>query len=200
VLARYALGPGRAAAGTAAAKAASEEDDHGADFIRGLLAKEQLWRTSGFRFSWLLSRRELDLLTDRDRAEFGRNMAYYWAESKRMRDFIRRAMLFGSTAWSSMVLLFFAEMLLTFVVPHDAQFFKDPIGRLFRDSSDFLPPILAVSWLLAAFMIAGPWGHDRPYGLRFSEALYFLLAGPAMPTIRDFPLRTRERTGKPAGD
>jgi hypothetical protein len=46
------------------------------------------WRTY---FDWrnLLSRRELDLLTGEDRIKFGRNMAYYLANSERAQLFLR---------------------------------------------------------------------------------------------------------------
>lgn len=87
VLAKYALG-------TRPVSAAGS--DVGTDFLRGVRAKEQLWRTSRFPWRRLLSRRELDLLTEEDRKGFGRDMAYYHIQSERMQRLLRTAQIVGS--------------------------------------------------------------------------------------------------------
>jgi hypothetical protein len=87
VLAKYALGEGTLLPKQRTFVTSDEAAD--TDFLRGVRAKEQKWRTSDFDWRNLLSRRELDLLTGEDRSKFGRNMAYYLANSERAQLFLR---------------------------------------------------------------------------------------------------------------
>jgi hypothetical protein len=100
--------------------ASEEKETHTAaiatdtDFLRGVRAKEQLWRMS--RFSWrrLLSRRELDLLTKEDRQGFGRNMTFYLLQSERMQQLLR------ATETASLIiftLCIFLTIALSFLFP-----------------------------------------------------------------------------------
>src|SRR5262249_45116730 len=86
VLAKYAFG---ALPASAVTKSHKLNDAVDTDFLRGVHAKEQLWRTSQFSWRRLLSSRELDLLTEEDRKGFGRNMAFYLLQSERMQRFLR---------------------------------------------------------------------------------------------------------------
>ena len=61
------------------------------EFLRTVLAKEQRWRQSGFRWQLLLSQRELDLLTDNDRTGVGRTVGYYVLQSPRAESLFRSA-------------------------------------------------------------------------------------------------------------
>lgn len=69
----------------------SEEISDASDpeFLRGVLAKEQIWRASGFNWRSLLSPRELELVLPEDRKNFGRNMTYYYGQSQKMQQLLR---------------------------------------------------------------------------------------------------------------
>lgn len=67
--------------GDAQPPAPVQEDSN--DFLRTVLAKEQVWRSLNFNWRHLLSQRELDMLTESDRKGFGRTVSYYVLQSER---------------------------------------------------------------------------------------------------------------------
>jgi hypothetical protein len=152
------------------------------DFLRGVRAKEQLWRTS--RFSWrrLLSRRELDLLTDEDRKGFGRNMAFYLLQSERMQRLLQRVEL-GSpiifiAAVGILVLLFFALVTPPLIVSLP---------------SNAIPPIILTSisifigiWMFILLAWSIIIARDKPHGVRLLDVFRLSLYGPFRPEIPDY--------------
>jgi MinD-like ATPase involved in chromosome partitioning or flagellar assembly len=84
VLEKYALGTASGAVGIEV----PPEPDLG--LMRDIFAKEAQWRHSGFRYRYLLSRRELGFITETDRKQFGRNMSFLYDNSVLVEPFTRR--------------------------------------------------------------------------------------------------------------
>jgi hypothetical protein len=175
ILARYALGTAaadrrRPAEDTGRIGTADTLDDGSTDvnFLRGLLAKEQIWRKNDFDVRYLLSSRELELLTDNDRKKFGRNMAYYLTHSQLGQLYFRR-----------LGIVFAAELLVL------ASIIAWLITLINERGS--LPPAVAgvIGFLLfAAWMLASAVGStlvtmigNPPYGVTWLGTLRRLATG-----------------------
>lgn len=175
VLAKYAFG----ALPTSAAKRTHTADDAvDTDFLRGVRAKEQLWRTSKFRWRRLLSRRELDLLTEEDRKGFGRSMAFYLLQSERMQRFLRTVEI-G------------APVTLVLAVAAVFGFYVFGMGWTLRDTPNFIEAmVLTYSflgvWMLFAFVWSAIVARDKPYGVRLFQVFMLTLYGPFRPDIHDY--------------
>jgi hypothetical protein len=92
VLAKYSF-VGKVPKRSQPAKEAKDEgtpDVGDPEFLRGVLAKEQVWRASEFHWRVLLSRRELDLIRPEEQKTFGRNMTYFYAQSQTMQELLAR--------------------------------------------------------------------------------------------------------------
>jgi cellulose biosynthesis protein BcsQ len=172
VLAKYAFGSMTPL--TEKTERVSEGDTADTEFLRNVRAKEQLWRGSGFFWRHLLSRRELDLLTDADRKGFGRNMAYYLANSERMPNFLR---------WLDFA--FAIDLLLGSVAAAAFYYFypknEPPAISLVISLYVFMMVniLLALSWSLVT-------GGSRPYGLPLSQVFRLTLLGPFRRDIADY--------------
>ena len=164
VLAKYAFG-----AMPAAKETRTGDDAVDTDFLRGVRVKEQLWRMS--RFSWrrLLSRRELDLLTDEDRKGFGHNMAFYLLQSERMQRLLR-TVAFGGTIIFMLVLATFA--ILIFRLFPNLRFVLSVTPA---DLLVFIPPFIGV-WMFTLLVWSIAAARDRPHGVRFFQV--FVLSRP----------------------
>jgi hypothetical protein len=147
--------------------------------LRNVLEKEQLWRKSGYFWRLLLTRRELDLLTDDDRKSFGRNMAYYLVQSERMHRLLawKDAVATGSlllAAGVAIALYFFK------LVPEKAYAIELAQARLF-----------AAFWFVVVWMallvIAVVWmNRIKPHGLRLGQLFQLVFLGPLLPDLRDY--------------
>jgi hypothetical protein len=180
VLAKYALGtsPGSAEV-TLGARPGSATADASADikFLRGVRAKEQLWRTSGFPWRLLLSRRELDLLTEEDRKAFGRDMAFYHMQSKLMQQFLRSARSVGSITFAIALVIAVAVLILLGIRTD----FIDTEGLIIVSALIFLG-----AWIFLALASSIVVSRDRPYGVRFLQTFMLYLFGPFGPEILDY--------------
>jgi hypothetical protein len=168
VLAKYALGTRPVPVADAAVDT---------DFLRGVRAKEQLWRTSGFPWRRLLSRRELDLLTEEDRRGFGRDMTFYHDQSKRMKQLLRTAQTVGLAMFS--LALFFSALLLFFLSL--SAYFPDNLVLIYVS-----PFVFLVLWTLFVLVSSILTARDRPYGVRPSQVFRLYLYGPFGPEIPDY--------------
>lgn len=160
------------------AKAAGDDGDAGdTEFLRGIRTKEQLWRSSGFGWRRLLSRQELDHLTDQDRKGFGRNMASYLLQSERMQQLSRNAAIVGL---SIVVLAVIIVSFFAWLAPNSGFWSQHFIrgGALVLASLVAIVMFLAFVWTLAV--------RDRPYGVRASDIFKLILWGPFQPVIRDY--------------
>jgi hypothetical protein len=174
VLKGYAFGQLDAIAEESAKKTVVSDDDD--SFIRGLLAKEQLWRKSNFRYRMLLSRRELDLVTELDRAQFGRNMSYYYTQSKRLQEFLPTARAIGLVCWAVIV-----GPSIVLLAP--SAFASDPIPPLPLLSSVFA---LGCALAGAAAIMTGFWARNRPYGMKFSDVFRLVFTWPWIQDVPDY--------------
>jgi hypothetical protein len=172
VLAKYVFG---AVPPSAAKKAHTVDEAEDSDFLRGVLAKEQLWRTSEFKWRLLLSSRELDLLTEEDRKKFGRNMAFYLLQSERMRRFLR------TTTIGSFV---------TFALSAAAAALMLPAFSFVRVESTFSSAVyLTYGFLFCWMLFSLVWSAmapGRPHGVTLFQVFTFTLLGPFRPHIRDY--------------
>jgi MinD-like ATPase involved in chromosome partitioning or flagellar assembly len=175
VLSKYSFG----VLPSAVAKAAMDDGD--TEFLRGVRTKEQLWRTSRFAWRRLLSRRELDLLTDQDRKGFGRNMAFYLLQSVRMQQLCRTNAAVGPIIVGlAFIIVFVSEL-----------YFRN--GKLWLEFMDLRvevwAPLLAYSLGVGMFL-AFVWtlvaGRDKPYGVAAIDIFMLTLLGPFQPVIRDY--------------
>lgn len=191
VLAAYALGPSKDAAKKPSVESASDTTD--TDFLRGVLAKEQLWRKSDFYWRYLLSRREVDLLSESDRKSFGRNMAYYYTNSTRAHGFLRTVDIVFGFVW------FFT--LTTWVLLVAA--------AVSTSTSPTAPQVvipLAAFCLGALFIIAGLASvfvsrlSTKPYGFDLIDVFRLVLIGPVRSEMEDYESITqREARAMGAG-
>jgi cellulose biosynthesis protein BcsQ len=175
VLAKYAF----AAQRSSATRDAQTADD--TDFLRGVRAKEQLWRTSKFQWRHLLSRRELDKLTEEDRKGFGRNMTFYLIQSERMQRLFRTAQQVGSSAF---VLAFVVFIIFILFSPEmRSSLVSEPaLGKL----GVFVILVIggSIFSVLARSIVAVV--QDKPDGIRPLQLLIISLYGPFRPEIRDY--------------
>ena len=159
---------------------ASEAELGDSDFGRGLRAKEQLWRQSQFDWRLLLSRRELELLTNKDREEFGRNMSYYVAQSEKIYAYLRITDLMfvvifvsaGVFAWLSVEWLWRN----TNLIGNESQIV---VSGIFA----FVGLIEIISIIASAILSRAP---GRPHGLKLIQLLRFIWLGPFRSEIEDY--------------
>jgi hypothetical protein len=156
------------------------------DFLRGVMAKEQQWRESKFYWRKLLSRREVDLLTDEDRTSFGRNMAYYYANSVRAHRFLRAIDLAAITVYLLILPIGAAIYVLSSTYGQIADKFLPPYNETFYGiDSVFLRLLIeglwvGLGWLLIGVLLSVPVYRfgDRPYGMRLHHVFRLVMAGP----------------------
>ena len=160
----------------------SVEDSAGTDFLRGLRAKEREWRRSDFDWRLLLSRRELDLLTDEDRTQFGRSMSFYVAQSEKTYPYLRTIDL-------TFVIMLVASAASTFLVASFAV--SNHLVRSYQDliSIAFAAVLLLfmLIWVLGGAIVGRAPG--KPYGLRLLQVLSLTLRGPFRSEIHDYKTR-----------
>jgi hypothetical protein len=177
VLAAYAFGPRQLA--TKKTGGEPEHDFADIEFLRGVRAKEELWRRSNFRWQRLLSRRELDLLTSRDRSEFGRNMQYYLLNSERAQVLFSLTDLAFAFVWPLVLFIwmysFWSLGSFGSVRPTESQIIR--IYLIFVGAWPLL------SLLYSAFILSL---RERPYGLEFGDVLRLVLLSPFRRKTHDY--------------
>lgn len=183
ILSKYALGSGATASRNIVVQAGKQDsrdalDEGGADteFLRGLLAKEQLWRKTRFSPHFLLSSRELDLLTESDRKKFGRNMAYYLANSERGQGYFRTL---GMTfAVNCLIVIVFGAIYLSNI----------DYSAIRPNAVALIASVFVVVWLVLALLGASliSWVQNPPYGVRWIDSLRRLSTGLISPQISDY--------------
>jgi hypothetical protein len=143
-----------------------------------LLAKEQLWRKNSFAPTHLLSSRELDLLTETDRKQFGRSMSYYLVNSERGQIYFRRlglAFALGVLIIGALV-AFFGYIIVS-------------VGSFPKPEAAFLiVSVLTGTWTTTAVLggLWASWTGDPPYGTRFVDTFRRLLTGRVGGQISDY--------------
>jgi MinD-like ATPase involved in chromosome partitioning or flagellar assembly len=183
VLEKYALGRKRISLGTPSsaigAVITGADDSLDATFLRNISSKEQLWRGSKFRWRFLLSRRELDLLTGEDRKGLGRNMQFYLVESERMRKFLARVRVLRLLPLVAPIVLSLA--LLFF----NAWRFERPLYTYYF-VREMLPLMVVEALAIWAIVLVLPNLFDKPYGLRAAD-IFLLSSGLGFSAeIRDY--------------
>lgn len=159
-----------------------DEDATGTEFLRGLLAKEQLWRKSKFSSRYLLSRRELDLLAESDRKQFGRNMTYFLANSSRGQAYFKEL---PAALLASVVLTLGAAFAIYVSVGREIvyQVSADPFRLTLAFGTIFALLWTASTALLAGFVLRRT---DPPYNLGFADTFFRLLSMQISSGIHDF--------------
>jgi cellulose biosynthesis protein BcsQ len=191
VLEKYALGK-REAPATPASKPAESATSADTEFLRGLLAKEQLWRSANFKWQLLLSRREVDLLKDPDKAGFGRNMSYYLAQSERMQEMLRRTEFRGVMCYVVSLLIGTAMFFMVDVARYAE---RAPITITWAQAIGYFEPIVVLgivgyysffAWLVAVLVTTGITRPYKPYGVGMLTLMVFVMLGPFRREIRDY--------------
>ncbi|MFL6857556.1 MAG: hypothetical protein ACJ8EB_06555 [Allosphingosinicella sp.] len=196
VLARYTLEEAARSTPTAADPASPPPppppvaDDSENDLLRNVRSKEQIWRTSNFRWRYLMSARELDLLTEQDRSEFGRNMSFYFNNSTRMRNFVRatdRAFLGCLLVPLTVSALYFIYYYLTMSalyerLPYDGP--RDWRSNLLLEAAFIFPLVYLGCWMMMSLLYNRH--ADKPYGLRLYRVAGQIAAGPLRSEVPDY--------------
>jgi cellulose biosynthesis protein BcsQ len=182
VLERYALDEsGRDVLSPPAPAPAPPPPDDENDLLRNVRAKEQIWRSSGFNWPYLMSAREIDLLTEKDRGDFGRNMSFYYNQSARMRVFMR------STDRAFLLLLFapvaIAATYIGWRWGWDGLANLDHPYLRWRALFIYYLSVVGCLTLLALLYNRLP---DKPYGLGLAKVMRMIILGPFRAEIRDF--------------
>ena len=156
-------------------------DSTDTDFLRSVLAKEQLWRQSGFRWRLLLSQRELDLLTDNDRKSFGRAVAYYVLQSQRIESLFRWTNV--GFVGSFVVALLAGAGFYAFSVSQMSQL---PIELRYQRAvlSSYLVAVPA--WLISSLLFSALQRSGVPYGVSALDVLRLNWLGPFRPRVQDY--------------
>jgi cellulose biosynthesis protein BcsQ len=184
VLSKYALGSAATQSTNIVTKASYKDRvgalDEGAtetEFLRGLLAKEQLWRKNKFASAYLLSRRELDLLTDGDRTQFGRSMAYYLLNSER-----------GQRYFRNLALVFLADSVLTLSAVVTLFNYLSSLPYVINEIAAIISGIvLIMGWAGSAVFGAAFLSSDNPpYGIGFVDSFRRLFFARITSRIRDY--------------
>lgn len=175
VLRKYALGTQTARPGDKNPASSTSSDQA---FLRGVFAKEQLWRTSGYRWRNLLSRRELDLLVEEDRKSFGRNMSYYHAQSVRMHT------LFRATERGGPTLSFAAFVAVALFVVFGLGWWRTRVPANIELAGALYA--FVVVWLALAVVWSVVVGRDVPQGVTWGDIVVLSIYGPFRPPIREY--------------
>ncbi len=186
ILAKYAFGA--APPGTQmppGAQTVGQVETADSEILRSIRAKEQLWRTSGFNWRLLLSRRELDLLVDEDRKEFGRNMAYYHFQSERMQLVRRSAEAIG---WGAP---FLATLIVGAFVVGMLEWWVATVPN--PTTVAFAAYAIVPVWLVVVIVWNALAVRERPYGLGLWHLARLSLRGPFLPTIPDYEAKDNGR-------
>ncbi len=147
------------------------------EFLNNLRAKEQLWRRSRFQWPFLLSSRELDLITGDDREKFGRNMSYYVSQSERTHEYFGTIdKTFGAVLLAPVGFTFFIAQL--FLINY--KFNQVSVITLV---ASFLFSFL-ISWIIGSmFAYRAP---SKPHDIELKQVLRLTLLGPFRPNIIDY--------------
>jgi cellulose biosynthesis protein BcsQ len=194
VLKEYALGsPAEPAPSAEPVRPADPADPSDTEFLRGVYAKEGIWRRSGWNYRNLLSTRELHLIKPQEVSEFGRNMAFFFKNSQ---DYISFRLYTNTTFYWSIISLVVSSIIYILVLKYIN--YSLPIGNSPSTLSEakmmaaaqemrttamlvilIWPPILFVSRIFLA-------AQHRPHGVTLTDILLFSFLGPFSPGIRDF--------------
>lgn len=166
-------------------------DDSENDLLRNVRLKEQIWRTSGFKWRYLMSSRELDLLTDQDRKEFGRNMSFYCNNSVRMRDFMRatdRAFLWCLLIPLGVSAIYFIYYYITYSALEEASSYRRlPYlwkEQLFFQALLIFPLVYLGCWMMMSLLYNRH--SDKPHGLRLFDVARKIALGPLRAEVLDY--------------
>lgn len=175
VLAKYSFG----ALTAAEKKEPAHADD--TEFLRHVREKEQLWRTNKFPWKLLLSRRELDLLTEEDQKGFGRNMTFYHVQSERIHRLLRVAHMVGLGAF---VATFIVGFLFSSNILHSLMYVSSDFA-----STPIVRAMIAFGVALYGYMFAKLIGMgilEKPEGLRPVDMILLSIPPLFHPRIRDY--------------
>lgn len=167
----------------AAPRATTEQESEDNDFRRGVIAKQQVWRKSKFNWRFLLSRHELDLVTDSDTRTFGRDVNMFITQSRRAHSlfrFIDRA-FFACFAAFILIGLNYRTL---YWYREDATV-RSSIGRILPSPEVMLA--LPVAALVMIGLIASV-RDNLPYGVSSLMVIRLTLAGPFRSKIRDYEM------------
>jgi hypothetical protein len=164
------------------ASAPPQEDSN--DLLRNDVAKEQVWRSSEFRWRRLLSQRELDMLTDGDRKSFGRTVTYYVLQSERAAMFfhaVNRYFLINILVGFAVGVGYYALRYLDF---HS----KNPDGYAPTYMTADAAFLGMLTWVISVFVVGALQRSSRnaPYGLRALDSFALSFLGPFRPVIQDY--------------
>jgi cellulose biosynthesis protein BcsQ len=184
ILTKYALG-------TLSPSTADEAAD--TDFLRDIRSKEQLWRTSKFRWRLLMSRRELDLLTEEDRKGFGRNMQYYLIQSERMHKLLRIGQIVGSSVFI-FVLVALVALALIDGIGYGISYLWSYIRYYPASAIRYTLSGVSIAWVLsfAARVVVGTV-RDKPEGVGLAQILSISKFGPIGIRVPDYTPKEKLR-------
>lgn len=159
------------------------------EFRRAVIDKEQLWRSLGFHWRALLSRRELDLLTDDDRVSFGREASSYIRQSELGQVLLKRVnrgfllnLLMALTVSAAVYVYWHVFGVLPYKAAQPSIWYKVPFS-LMVGAGTYVGLLLINALNLSV-------RDDAPYGVSFKNIVALLLYGPFRPVIKDLePLR-----------
>jgi len=150
------------------------------EFQRNIYAKEVQWRNEGFRYANLLSRRELQLITPDERTKFGRQMAFFHANSELVPKFREKTFVIFTYIWGGLLLLVtspvWLSMIRRFGMESDPYFVSNVIGL----------GAVVFTIGIALGMLALYRSTSRPYGTALPVVVKLCLFGPLVPEIRDY--------------
>jgi MinD-like ATPase involved in chromosome partitioning or flagellar assembly len=190
VLADYALGMLDANERTSAkpvVQKPSEEDKADSEILRNIYAKEIIWRTRDYDYRNLLSQRELQLITPKERESFGRQMSFYHDNSERFLGFRQTTNGIFFLIWVGLMAVpapSWAAAYLWQLVRFNAE--ATPPAH-----STFDVPVLIVgifAWLIivTARIFSAHQSTSRPYGMRLMDVFRLSFLGPLTSDVRDY--------------
>jgi hypothetical protein len=180
-------------------KSTSAADKNDERFLRGIYAKEVIWRRSNYNYRNLLGRRELQQITADEQSEFGRQMAFFHANSQLFSSFRERTNNIFVWLWVGFMGLIALQLAELYLRRFPGIFFRSSLQD-FRSSLEdlllneqfvtgFLISLQMVFFVVIAVRVLSAYRSPmKPYGMRLYDVMLLSLIGPFGREIKDFDI------------
>lgn len=181
---------------------ATQREDEEENFLKDLFDKEVLWRRSGYRYWDLLSQRELQLVSAEDKAQFGRQMSFFYATSERFPEFQERVNSLFTWIWGGFLAIFLTALVSYYLMdwvrfPESESWLYDNarVRASLRNIAQVLPVMMTVFIFIVTSIktFSLHRSPSKPYGVRFIDVVFRSILGPMAPEISDYSV---ERPGE----
>jgi cellulose biosynthesis protein BcsQ len=184
ILAKYAFKPETVAASRKPPYSTVKVEPEDTQFLRSVYSKGQKWQISQYDYRYLLNGRELELLTDADRATFGRQMSFYYTNSTKLglfRQELYQSLLKAYAVIGVIAAVLFGALGVFKFNLYDLLHYGLDLAPVFALLTIFSAIALFIFVVLSLFALALFNSPNRPYGLSIKAVLRLLI----LPVFRE---------------